>query len=152
MQVVRACFPNEKVKLFLRPLELCTLRGHRTKHARCGRVRSRNIRFDHVLSLQLAKASAATLSKNKASAATLSQQEEDDSEDVQRGGVNISGFLGEKVIPVLPTRFVPGRIRQPSDDARTASITLGSRLKSSREKAAWRWGARGRKRARRRKN
>ena len=47
--------------------------------------------------------------------------------------------------PVLPTRFIPGRMRQPSDDARTASITLGSRLKSSREKAAWRWGARGRK-------
>jgi hypothetical protein len=32
--------------------------------------------------LQLAKASAATLSKNKASAATLSQQEENDSADV----------------------------------------------------------------------
>ena len=40
-------------------------------------------------SLQLAKASAATLSKNKASAATLSQQKENDSADVQRGGVNI---------------------------------------------------------------
>ena len=49
-------------------------------------------------SLQLAKASAATLSKNKASAATLSQQkEENDTADVQRGGVNISGFLGAKV-------------------------------------------------------
>ena len=48
-------------------------------------------------SLQLAKASAATLSKNKASAATLPQQEENDSADVQRGGVNISGFLGAKV-------------------------------------------------------
>jgi len=58
-------------------------------------------------SLQLAKASAATLSKNqgqrrdavknKANAATLSQQEESDSADVQRGGVNISGFLGAKV-------------------------------------------------------
>jgi hypothetical protein len=57
--------------------------------------------------LQLAKASAATLSKNKASAATLSQQEENDSADVKRpppdvnisglGGVNISGFLGAKV-------------------------------------------------------
>jgi hypothetical protein len=47
--------------------------------------------------LQLAKASAATLSKNKASASTLSQQEENDSKDVQRGGVNKSGFLGEKV-------------------------------------------------------
>jgi hypothetical protein len=47
--------------------------------------------------LQLAKASAATLSKNKASAATVSQHEESDSADVQRGGVNISGFLGEKV-------------------------------------------------------
>jgi hypothetical protein len=47
--------------------------------------------------LQLAKASAATLSKNKASAATLSQQEENDSADVQRGGVHISGFLGAKV-------------------------------------------------------
>ena len=33
----------------------------------------------------------------KASAATLSQQEENDSEDVKRGGVNISGFLGAKV-------------------------------------------------------
>ena len=54
--------------------------------------------------------------------------------------------------PVLPTRFIPGRMRQPSDDARTASIMLGSRLKSPREKAAWRWGARGRKRARRREN
>ena len=54
--------------------------------------------------------------------------------------------------PVLPTRFIPGRMRQPSDDARTAPITLGSRLKSSREKAAWRWGARGRKKARRREN
>ena len=59
-------------------------------------------------SLQLAKASAATLSKkqgqrrdavkkNKASAATLPQQEENDSADVQRGGVNISGFLAAKV-------------------------------------------------------
>jgi hypothetical protein len=47
--------------------------------------------------LQLAKASAATLSKIKASAAALSQQEENDSADVQRGGVNISGFLGAKV-------------------------------------------------------
>jgi hypothetical protein len=47
--------------------------------------------------LQLAEASAATLSKNKASAATLSQQEENDSADVQRGGVNTSGFLGVKV-------------------------------------------------------
>jgi hypothetical protein len=47
--------------------------------------------------LQLAKASTATLSKNKASAATLSQQEENDSADVQQGGVNISGFLGAKV-------------------------------------------------------
>ena len=54
--------------------------------------------------------------------------------------------------PELPTRFIPGRMRQPSDDARTASITLGSRLISSREKAAWRWGARGRKKARRREN
>jgi hypothetical protein len=59
-------------------------------------VRSRNIRFDHC-SLQLAKASAATLSKNKASAATLSQQEENDSADVKRDGVNISGFLGAKL-------------------------------------------------------
>jgi hypothetical protein len=50
-----------------------------------------------VLSLQLAKASAATLSKNKASTATLSQQEENDSTDVKRGGVNISGFMGAKV-------------------------------------------------------
>ena len=48
-------------------------------------------------SLKLAKASAATLSKNKASAATLSQQEKNDSADVQRGGVNIAGFLGAKV-------------------------------------------------------
>jgi hypothetical protein len=47
--------------------------------------------------LQLTKASAAALSKNKANAATLSQQEENDSADVQRGGVNISGFLGAKV-------------------------------------------------------
>jgi hypothetical protein len=47
--------------------------------------------------LQLAKASAATLSKNKANAATQPQQEENGSADVQRGGVNISGFLGEKV-------------------------------------------------------
>jgi hypothetical protein len=39
----------------------------------CGRVRSRKIRFGHVLSLQLAKASAATLPKNKASTATLTQ-------------------------------------------------------------------------------
>ena len=59
-------------------------------------MRSRNIRFDHC-SLQRAKASAATLSKNKASAATLSQQEENDSADVQRGGVNIYGFLDAKV-------------------------------------------------------
>jgi hypothetical protein len=48
-------------------------------------------------SLQLAKARDATLSKKKTSAATLPQQEEYDSKDVQRGGVNISGFLGEKV-------------------------------------------------------
>ena len=60
-------------------------------------MRSRKIRFGHVLLLQLAKASAATLSKSKASAATLSQQEENDSADVKRGGVNISGFLGAKV-------------------------------------------------------
>ena len=60
-------------------------------------MRSRNIRFGHVLSLQLAKASAATLSKNKASAATLSQQKENDSADVKLGGVNISGVLGAKV-------------------------------------------------------
>jgi hypothetical protein len=33
----------------------------------------------------------------KASAATLSQQEENDSVDVQRGRVNISGFLGIQV-------------------------------------------------------
>ena len=33
--------------------------------------------------------------------------------------------------PVLPTKFIPGRVRQPIDDARTASITLGSRLKST---------------------
>ena len=33
--------------------------------------------------------------------------------------------------PVLPTRFIPGRMWQPSDDVRTASITLGSRLKST---------------------
>jgi len=37
------------------------------------------------------------MSKNKASAATLSQQEENDTADVQRGGVYISGFLGTKV-------------------------------------------------------
>jgi hypothetical protein len=60
-------------------------------------VRSRKKRFGHVLSLQLAKASSATLSKNKASTATLSQQEENNSADVQRGGVNASGFLGAKV-------------------------------------------------------
>ena len=48
-------------------------------------------------SLQLAKARDATLSKKQASAATLSQQEENDSKDVQRGGVNISVFFGEKV-------------------------------------------------------
>jgi hypothetical protein len=47
--------------------------------------------------LQFSKASAAMLPKNKASAATLSQQEENDSADIQRGGVNISGFLGAKV-------------------------------------------------------
>ena len=62
---------------------------------------SRNKTFaSATCSLQLAKASAATLSKNKASAATLPQQEEtrqNDSADVQRGGVNISGFLGAKV-------------------------------------------------------
>ena len=94
-------------------------------------MRSRSIRLGHVLSLQLAKASAATPSKNKASTATLSQQEKNDSADVQRGGVNISCFLGAKVGPVLPTRFIPGRMRQPSDDVRTTSITLGSRLKST---------------------
>jgi hypothetical protein len=33
----------------------------------------------------------------KASAATLSQQEENDSADVQRGRGNISGFLGTMV-------------------------------------------------------
>ena len=59
-------------------------------------MRSRKI-ASATCSLQLAKASAATLSKNKASAATVSQHEESDSADVQRGGVNISGFLGEKV-------------------------------------------------------
>jgi hypothetical protein len=37
-----------------------------------------------VLSLQLAKASAATLSKIKASTATLPQQEESDSADVKQ--------------------------------------------------------------------
>jgi hypothetical protein len=49
--------------------------------------------------LQLAKASAVTLLKNKASAASLSQQEEKDSADVKRGGINISCFLGAKVSP-----------------------------------------------------
>ena len=57
-------------------------------------------------SLQLAKASAATLSKNKASAATLSQQEENDSADVQRGGVNISEFLGVMSLRRVRVRVV----------------------------------------------
>jgi hypothetical protein len=35
--------------------------------------------------------------QKKASAATLSQQEVKYSKDVQRGGVNLSGFFGEKV-------------------------------------------------------
>ena len=43
------------------------------------------------LSLQLAKASAPTLSKNKASAARLSQQKVNDTADVQRGGVRVVG-------------------------------------------------------------
>jgi hypothetical protein len=60
-------------------------------------VRSQKKKASATCSLQLAKASAATLSKNKASAATLSQQEENDSEDVHRGGLNIPGFLGSKV-------------------------------------------------------
>jgi hypothetical protein len=33
----------------------------------------------------------------EASAATLSQQEQNDTEDVQRGGVHISGFIGTVV-------------------------------------------------------
>jgi hypothetical protein len=59
----------------------------------CGREKNASA----TRSLQLAKASAATLSKNKASAATLPQQKENDTADVQRGGVKISGFLVEKV-------------------------------------------------------
>ena len=43
--------------------------------------------------------------KNKASAATLSQQEENDSADVKRDGVNISGFLGAKLS--YPSRRYP---------------------------------------------
>jgi hypothetical protein len=35
--------------------------------------------------------------KKKASAATLPQQEVKYSKDVQRGGVNITGFFGEKL-------------------------------------------------------
>jgi hypothetical protein len=48
---------------------------HRTKHAGCGRVR-------------------VLLQFTKASAATLLQQEKNDTADVQRGRVNISGFIG----------------------------------------------------------
>jgi len=93
---VRACFPNEKVKLFLRPPSFGLWVGtvQRTRGVcGCGRETFASA----TCSLRLAKASAATLSKNKASAATLSQQEENDSADVKRDGVNISGFLGAKV-------------------------------------------------------
>jgi hypothetical protein len=38
----------------------------------------------------------------KASAATLSQQEKNDTEDVQQGRVNISGFIGK--VEIWPSR------------------------------------------------
>jgi hypothetical protein len=70
-------------------------------------VRLRIIRFGHVLvaarqgqrrdAVEKTRPAQRRCQKNKASAATLTQQEENDSADVQRGGVNISGFLGEKV-------------------------------------------------------
>jgi hypothetical protein len=59
-------------------------------------MRSKKIRFGHVLGAAR-KGQRRDAAKNKASAVTLSQQEENDSADVQRGGVNISGFLCAKV-------------------------------------------------------
>jgi hypothetical protein len=56
-----------------------------------------NIRFGHVL-VVARQGQRRDAAKNKASAATLSQPEENDSADVQRGGVNISGFLGAKAL------------------------------------------------------
>ena len=55
-------------------------------------MRSRISRFGQMLSLQLAKAGAATLSKIKASTATLPQQEESDSADVQRAELIYPAF------------------------------------------------------------
>jgi hypothetical protein len=59
-------------------------------------VQSRKTRFGHVL-VAARQGQRRDAEKNKASAAALSQQEENDSADVQRGGVNIPGFLGAKV-------------------------------------------------------
>jgi hypothetical protein len=57
--------------------------GNREKNAGCGRVRSRNI-----------ATASCSLQSAKASAASLSQHEKNDTEDVQRGCVTISGFIG----------------------------------------------------------
>jgi hypothetical protein len=59
-------------------------------------VRSQKKSFGHVL-VAARQSQCRDAVKKKASAATLSQQEENDSEDVQRGGLNIPGFLGSKV-------------------------------------------------------
>jgi hypothetical protein len=96
MQVVHGCFPNEKVKFFsdLSSFELWVGTVQSTRGVGgCGRETLASA----TCPLQLAKASTATLSRNKASAATLSQQDENDSADVQRSGVYISGFLGVKL-------------------------------------------------------
>jgi hypothetical protein len=80
----RACFPNGKVKLSSNLFELLVGTVQSTLgEGGCGRETFASA----TCSLQLAKASAAT----------LSQQEENESADVQRGRVNISGFLGAKV-------------------------------------------------------
>jgi hypothetical protein len=70
---------ENKVVLPLQPFEL----RHPSKHAGCG-GRGREIFASATCQLQFAKASAAT----------LSQQEKNDSADVQRGRVRISGFIG----------------------------------------------------------
>jgi hypothetical protein len=58
-------------------------------------VRSKNIRFGHVL-VAARQGQRRNAVANKASAATLLQPEVNDSADEQRGRVNISGFLGAK--------------------------------------------------------
>jgi hypothetical protein len=79
----RACFPNGRLSCFSNLLSFELWAPCKARWVWAGAL----IFASATCSLQFAKASAAT----------LSQQEKNDSADVQRGRVNISGFLGTKV-------------------------------------------------------